>query len=225
MKLRAPSGPNARPGCDGSIEVTQSLDPEVLHILDGAARLTLATFLVLFAGVGLYNFYSFNSRRLTGTLHPEEMDLHQPWQILRPLLSSLVFSSLLALLSFFFYAFVPAPFLDNYATAGGWKRAAVRITSLQFDRFHEGFSLKGEIWNQKEEDLVGMQVVVSVLDHNKEPLARLVVAPVPPTMKSGQTAAFEVRYAENSTLIHGYQLAFQDSDGAPIDHVAGFDVE
>ncbi len=205
--------------------MTQSVHPEVIQILDSTARLTLITFLALFGCLGLYNFYGFNSRRLTGGRRPHEKDDRKPWQILRPLLHSLTFSILLAALSFLFYAFVPAPFLDNYATAKSWQRATLRITSLQFDRFHEGFSLKGEIWNQKESLLEEIQVVVSVLDHNKESLARLLTAPVPSTLEGGQTATFEIRYAENSTLIHGYQLSFQDSAAVPISHVAGFNVE
>ena len=224
-KSPAPSDPNVRLAFNKFTKVPQSINPEFIQILDSATRLTLITFLALFGSFGLYNFYRFNSRRLTGSRWPDEKDYQKPWKILRPLLYSLGFSGLIAAFSFFFYALVPAPFLNNYATAESWQRAALRITSLQFDRFHEGFSLKGEIWNQQKGRLEKIQVVVSVLDHNKESLARLLVTPVPSTLESGQTATFELNYAENSTLIHGYQLFFQDSASSTISHVAGFDVE
>lgn len=225
LKSPAPSDPSVSPAFNESTKVPQSVNPEVIQILDSATRLTLITFLALFAIFGLYNFYRFNTRRLTGSRWPDEKYYQKSWNILRPLLSSLTFSGLIAALSFFFFAFVPAPFLNNYATAESWQRATLRITSLQFDRFPEGFSLKGEIWNQQEGLLEELQVVVSVLDHNKESLARLLTTPVPSTLKSGQTATFEIKYTENSNLIYGYQLSFQDSAAFPISHVAGFDVE
>ena len=142
-----------------------------------------------------------------------------------PLLYSIILSVVLSSLSFLVYAFVPAPFLDNFTTGASWKRAPLRITVLDFDRFHEGFSLNGEIWNQGKETLNDIQILVSVLDHNEEQLDELLVSTAPPDLEAGQTASFELRYAENSSLIHGYQLSFRSGDGTPINHVAGFNVE
>ena len=203
--------------------MTPNLNPEVISILDRAVKHTLITFLILVASCGLYSFYTFNSRKLAGSRGKDSFPTR--WQILRPLLYSIAVSVVIGGLSFFFYALVPAPFLDNFTTSENWKRTPLRITALDFDRFHEGFSLNGEIWNQSEETLGDIQIVVSVLDHNREELDELLVFAAPPPLEAGQTASFEVRYAENSTLIHGYLLSFRSSDGAPINHVAGFNVE
>ena len=203
--------------------MTPTLNPEVIPILDRAVRHTLITFLILVACFGLYSFYTFNSRKLTDSRG--KGGFPSRWHILRPLLYSIALSLVLGSLSFLFYAFVPAPFLDNFTTAETWKRTPLRITALDFDRFHEGFSLNGEIWNQSEETLDDIQIVVSVLDHNEEHLDELLVSPSPSHLEAGQTASFEVRYTENSTLIHGYLLSFRSSDGTPINHVAGFNVE
>ena len=203
--------------------MTPTLNAEVIQILDRAVRLTLITFLLLVACFSLYSFYTFNSRRLTRSRQGDA--LPPRWQILRPLLLSIVLSVVLSGLSFLAYAFVPAPFLDNFTTAASWKRAPLRITALDFDRFHEGFSLNGEIWNQGKEALNGIQIVVSVLDHNEEELDELLASTEPPDVEAGRTASFELRYTENSTLIHGYQLSFRSADGSPINHVAGFNVE
>ena len=203
--------------------MTPTLNPEVIQILDRAVRLTLITFLILVACLGLYGFYTFNSRKLTGSRGEDRFS--RRWQILRPLLYSIALSVVLGGLSFLFYAFVPAPFLDNFTTAEKWKRAPLRVTVLDLDRFHDGFSLNGEIWNQSGETLDDIQIVVSVLDHNEEQLDELLVSPAPAHLEAGQTASFEVRYAENSTLIHGYLLSFRGSDGTRINHVAGFNVE
>ena len=203
--------------------MTPTLNAEVIQILDRAVRLTLITFLILVACFSLYGFYAFNSRRLTGSRHGDAPIGR--WQILRPLLFSIGLSVVLSGLSFLVYAFVPAPFLDNFSTAASWKRDPLRITVLEFDRFHEGFSLNGEIWNQGQETLRDIQIVVVVLDHNEEELDQLLVSTAPPDVEVGKTASFELRYAENSSLIHAYRLSFRSSDGTPINHVAGFNVE
>ncbi len=203
--------------------MTPTLNAEVIQILDRAVRLTLITFLILVACFSLYGFYTFNSRRLTGSRHGDTLPAR--WQILRPLLFSIGLSVVLSGLAFLGYAFVPAPFLDNFATAASWKRAPLRITVLEFDRFHEGFSLNGEIWNQGQETLRDIQIAVVVLDHNEEELDQRLVSTAPPDVEVGQTASFEFRYAENSSLIHGYRLSFRSADGTPINHVAGFNVE
>ncbi len=203
--------------------MTPNLNPEVVSILDRAVSNTLVTFLILVACCGLYGFFTHNRRKLIGSRGND--DFLRRWKILRPLVYATGLSLVLAGLSFVFYAFVPAPFLDNFTTSENWKRTPLRITALDFDRFHEGFSLNGEIWNQSEETLGDVQIVVSVLDHNEERLDELLVSPEPSQLEAGQTASFEVRYAENSTLIHGYQLSFRSSDGAAINHVAGFNVE
>jgi hypothetical protein len=202
--------------------VTPTLNAEIIQILDGAVRLTLITFLILVACFSLYSFYTFNSRKLTGS---RQADAPTRWQVLRPLFYSIVLSGLLSGVAFLGYALVPAPFLDNFTTAASWKRAPLRITALDSDRFHEGFLLNGEIWNQGKETLNDLQIVVSILDHNEEQLDELVVSTAPPDLESGQTASFELRYAEHSSLIHGYQLSFRSGDGTPINHVAGFNVE
>ena len=203
--------------------MTPTLNAEVIQILDRAVRLTLITFLILFACFSLYSFYIFNSRRLTGSRQGDSLPTR--WQILRPLLYSIALALVLSGPAFLFFAFVPAPFLDNFTTAASWKRTPLRITALDFDRFHEGFSLNGEIWNQGRETLDDIQIVVTVLDHNEEQLDELLVSTAPPQVEAGQTASFKVRYAENSTLIHGYQLSFRSGDGTPIHHAAGFNVE
>lgn len=195
---------------------------DFVDIIDRAVWLSLATFLLCFVGFGLYNFYSFNWRRLHGS-HRD--DLLASWQVLRPLLHALFFALVVGGGSFLVYAFVPAPFLDNFSTRQNWIRTPLRVTSMQYDRFAGGFSLKGEIWNQTKSPLPGVQVVVIVVDHNQETLAEVTTTPTPPDLAPGATATFQTRYTEKSNLIFGYRLLFRDAEGKEIPHVAGFDEE
>ena len=205
--------------------VTPNLNPEILEILDSSTRLTLITFLAIFACVGLYTFNLFNSRELRGSHNSKKVDNPRPWQVLRPSLNALFFSSIFALLAFFFYAFSPAPFLKNFSTSKEWKRAPLRIISLKHTRSYEGFSLKGEFWNQKNKTLENIQVMISIFDHNKDKLEQVKTAPLPSTLEGGKTATFEIEYSNNSSLIYGYQISFHRNDGSSINHVAGFNVE
>ena len=195
---------------------------EFVDIVDRAVWLSLATFLLCFLGFAFYNLYAFNWRHLHGSRRDE---IFAPWQVLRPLLHALFFALVLGGGSFLVYAFVPAPFLDNFSTGQTWARAPLRVTSMHYDRFTEGFSLKGEIWNQSQNRLPSVQAVVIVLDHNQETLAELTVTPTPPDLAAGATATFQTRYTDKSNLIFGYRLVFRDAEGNEILHVAGFDDE
>lgn len=145
-----------------------------------------------------------------------------PWQI--------VFNSLLLALGTAvtfaaFYLFVPLPVFQNFAAGSDWQISPLRVTSLHFDRFYEGFSVEGEVWNQTEEPIGEVQARVTVVGSDDRPLDEILVPIDPEILPPGRPGSFEVRYAQNSPFIKGYRLSFERREGEKIPHVTGFDVE
>ena len=192
--------------------VTPELNPEIVGILDMSLRLALWTFWGIFSIAALYAVltWAFSSGR---------------YNVLRPCWHGFLLASMIGGFSFFVYALAPFPLLHNFSTSESWKKVPLRLTALSFDRFQDGFSLTGEVWNQQDEPLPDIQVIVTIRDHNKELLEEVTLATEPPLLEPGQTAQFELDYRRNSTLLYGYEVRFQTAQGEPIQHIAGFNVE
>ena len=211
------------------------MNPETLLILDNSLRYSLLTFLSLFLFfVGFARWRSLVSKwRLTERFRqrwrhqypgaeeePEFFALRINY--LRTWLRCGVLAAGLAGLSFVVYSLVPIPFLANFATNSSWQIAPLRLTTLQFDRFHEGFSLNGEIWNQTGESIRDLRAVITIWDHNREQLDSVAVNVTPSPLGAKSGGQFSFTYSRNSPLIYGYNVNFVDAEGDEILHQQGF---
>ncbi len=212
------------------------MNSEVLAILDGALRWALLGFLGSFLLLALYSFVRLRRRRGTaeilqemesnlateGPPRPRPAPRRLDWG--RPVGVSLLLAGGVGLITFLLAAFAPLPFLDNFATGEAWKQTPLRVTALDYRRFHEGFELRGQVWNQSEDPISAIAVRIEVLDSEREVLETVEAELEPDTLIPASEGRFEVRYTENSPLIYGYRLEFQDAEGARIPHVEGFEV-
>ena len=131
----------------------------------------------------------------------------------------LLLSLFLALIAGLFLIFGPAtPLRSSEETF------PLRLTTLTFERFYEGFSLRGEIWNQTQDTLPGISAVVHILGPENEQLEEVVTAVEPDPLPARSPGTFQIRYARNSPFLRGYKVSFTSS-GATLPHIKGFDVE
>ncbi len=137
---------------------------------------------------------------------------------------ALLLSTCLATACFLVLTLIPLPFLENFATLDPRSTVPLRVTALNYDRFHEGFSLKGEIWNQEEEPLGELTAVVKVWGSDEELLDELSVDVKPKTLKPRSSGNFSLRYSKNSPFLFGYEIYFLNQAGDEVPHVKGFDV-
>ncbi len=79
-----------------------------------------------------------------------------------------VLSLILAGTYFVVYLFTPFPFFENFVTRSVWQVEPLRITALSSKRSYEGFSLQGEIWNQTQEPIEDMAVMIKVFGNRPE---------------------------------------------------------
>ena len=211
------------------------MNPETLLILDNSLRYALLTFLSLF--LFFVGFASWRSRarkwRLTERFRQRWQHRYQgagdepeffALQInyLRTWFRCGMLAAGLAGFSFLVYSLVPLPFLANFATNPSWQIAPLRLTALQLDRFHEGFSLDGEIWNQTGESIQDLQAVITIWDHNREQLDSVVVKVTPSPLGAKSGGKFSLTYNRNSPLIYGYKVDFLHAEGDEILHQKGF---
>ncbi len=145
----------------------------------------------------------------------------------RPIMASLVeaLGAPVALLVFILASFLPIAGLDNFASSTSSKSTPLRVASLHYDRFHEGFSLLGEVWNQSQEPISGLRAVISIWQSDQELLDTVSVPIMPDPVAGGSAGTFSLRYEKRSPLLYGYRLAFEDLEGETISHLEGFDVE
>ncbi len=138
---------------------------------------------------------------------------------------ALTISLILSALSYIALVLTPLPFIDNFVNSESWKLRPLRVTALTYERFHDGFSLNGEVWNQTEETLTDVQVVIQVWGTDDELLDEVLskIDPTPLTSKS--PGHFRIRYEKNSALLLGYKVLFTSQDGVEIPHSQGFDVQ
>lgn len=192
--------------------MNSEFNPETIRILEMSMSLALWTFWCIFAVIFLPTLlaWAFSKKRY----HL----LRSSW---RGLLVALIVGSLSSLV----YALAPFPFLENFSTSDAWKKVPLRITSLESNRLQDGFALTGEVWNQQDSPLPGIQVAVTIRDHNKELLDEVFLKTQPRLVEPGGTAHFQLDYRKNPTLIYGYEISFRDAQGAPIKHISGFNTE
>lgn len=208
------------------------MNPEVLRILDRALEYSLWVFLASFLLILAYGSFRLRSRKKRiGDLYVEATPDVRSDAIAKRLPEinqwPVVFKSLLlafgCMLSFFvIFVFTPLPIFQNFASTEAWQVAPLRVTSVNFDRFYEGFSLDAEVWNQTTAPQ-HVRVKVTVIGADDKPLDELETETSPAPIEPGTSSRFEVRYAENSPFIKGYKLAFLGPDGERVPHIVGFD--
>lgn len=203
--------------------------PQSVVIFDQALRLSLWTFIAAFLILLFFAAWRIRKmrRRMADGLKTEEPDsallqrLHvNEWRAIGKALAA---SCVVASLTFVIACFVPLPSFHNFASGTIWERTPLRVTSIHYERFYEGFSLDVELWNQTGEDLPGVEAVVTVRGDGGEVLDRVSGGVTPNPLPAGQPGSFRIRYAEKSPFIRGYQLSFLDQEGEPLPHVTGFD--
>jgi hypothetical protein len=209
------------------------MNPEATDILDRALVYSLWVFLVSYVVILLVSRSRFRRRkRRLGDLYAEIAASDQrsrsvslplqlnPW---RTAMNGLLLALFLASLFFIAYSFVPLPRTTNLVSSTAWQITPLRVTSLRFDRFHEGFSVEGEVWNQTADPVTGLRVAVEVVGTDGKPLDEVMAEVSPQPLPPGRPGIFQVRYAESSPFIRGYKLSFFDGEGENVPHLTGFD--
>jgi hypothetical protein len=209
------------------------MNPEILQILDRAAQNSLWVFLVSFVVLLIFARYRLKKRlkKVEDLFRREKRDKPEKpierlpvneWHLAtRTLMISLFFAGAF----FLVYVFTPLPFFDNFAAGDSWRITPLRVTAVAYDRFYQGFSLEGEVWNQTETPLLRLRSVVKVWGTDDKLLDEVVVPVEPAVLTGGTAGTFSLLYEENSPFIKGYQVSFVDQEGQPVPHVTGFDVE
>jgi hypothetical protein len=211
------------------------MNPQVLDILDSALRYSLWLFLLCYLILLAIGWSRLRRRkRQIGDLFetmgtPEEegqwskkTSLLNEWPVV---FNGLVVSLLLGIIFFVVYCFVPLPFTENLVNSSNWQVVPLRVTALQFDRFYEGFSLAGDVWNQTQSPIPGLEADIQVVGDDEETIGEIRVPVKPAQLPPGQSGTFELRYTEKSPLIRGYRVSFVDSEGKEIPHITGFDAD
>jgi len=137
---------------------------------------------------------------------------------------TLILSAALAFVCFLLAGFTPLSFFGNFATEPTRETGPLRLTLLTYERFYEGFSLEGEVWNQTQEPMTGLKALVSVWKSERELLDEISVQVAPDPLPALSAGTFSLRYTENSPFLYGYQVTFEN-EHSRIPHVEGFDVE
>lgn len=215
-----------------------------LRILDQSLEYALWGFLIFFLAAllfiarrlrkrrkGLADYYREefeepHERAITGEAAPELLTHYLPLSNrLRMAIQALWVAAIFAVICFLFVSFTPISIFENFARPGSSQQAPLRLTSLSYDRFYEGFSLQGEVWNQSLEPIRGLRTVILIWDSNQELLDRISVPLDDEPLSARSAGTFAVRYAEHSPFLYGYQVSFESSDGQQIAHAEGFDAE
>jgi len=189
-----------------------NMSNKTLEILDNALRYSLWAFLVLFLLGALYLLLV--GRKVPGSY------------LLRSFFRTALVAGLVAGIFFLVLAFTPVSFFDNFASATSLEDPApLRLTAVVYERFFEGFSLDGEVWNQTEQAMDGLQAQITVWGKDKKVLDRLMLPIQPSPLIPGTPGTFSVRYEKNSPFLEGYQVQFVSATGQPVPHVKGFDIK
>lgn len=211
------------------------MNPEVLDILDRGLRYSLWFFLgcyliILFLGLSRLR----RRKRQVGELF-EAMgtgDEKAEWSGKTSLLNEwpiafngLIVSFLAGVVFFVVYCFVPLPFTENLVTSTNLQVTPLRVTALQYDRFYEGFSLEGDVWNQTESPMPGLEADVEVVGDDGATIDEIRTPIKPSVLPPGRSGTFELRYTDKSPMIKGYRIAFLDADGKRVPHLTGFDAD
>lgn len=137
---------------------------------------------------------------------------------------ALILSILLAVVCFVVVGFTPLSFFDNFANRKVWTTAPLRLTLLNYERFYEGFSVDGEVWNQGEEPLTGLSASIQIWGSERDLLEEISVPVQPDPFLPRSPGTFSLRYTTNSPFLYGYRVLFVNDEGQHMSYVKGFDV-
>ena len=219
------------------------MNTETLDIIDRALRHSLWAFLICFLVILLSIAVRLRSRRrglsdyfrehfdkqymekVPGRTSPRVPQQYVPsFDLCRMATRAFVLSLILTGTYFVVYLFTPLPFFENFVTRSAWQVEPLRITALSYKRSYEGFSLQGEVWNQTQESIEGLAVMIRILGIDQKLLEEVSVPVNPRRLPPGSPATFHFRYSKNSPFLYGYQLAFVHPQGGEIPYTKGFDV-
>lgn len=199
------------------------MNPQLIQIVDNALTVSLWSFL------GLFLIFLLAARRRLAR-HAVRAGDSDRIEKLNPAFNQylIVFRSAIVSLAFGLLMmavllFGPVPGLKNLVNTSSWQLTPLRVTALSWNRIYEGFTLEGEVWNQTQNDMEEVTVVISVVGSYDELLDSLEIPIEPRILPAGESGSFKVRYQENSPFIRGYRLGFRGKKGNPVAHTAGFD--
>ena len=220
------------------------MNEHTVQILDQSFRISLWTFLVVFIVSLTFIALRLRARQeklsdyfsrefdekyeqdITGTkLESSPYASFQLSNRLPMVVQALVLSFFLSLLCFLVIGFTPFSPLSNFANSDFESSTPLRLTFLTYERFHEGFSLQGEVWNQSQEPIEGLRALVQIWRSERELLDQVPVAVEPDPLAAESAGSFSIRYTEKSPFLYGYQVTFQSEEGVRIPHIQGFDVD
>jgi hypothetical protein len=213
------------------------MNPEIVLILDRAFQYSLWLFLftfvllLVYAGIRLRRHTRRIGDLFEGSFSEGEEGKKQrrfeqrPTNEWRLAFRALSLSLACSIAFFFIFVFTPFPLFENFASGDSWKISPLRITALTYDRFYNGFSLEGEVWNQTKKPVFGLQAVVKIWATD-DALLDEVRAPVEPDpLAAGTAGRFSLNQVQNTPFLKGYQVSFVDRSGGAVPHVTGFDVQ
>ena len=220
------------------------MNERVLDILDQSLKYSLWAFLLTFLaslcfialqlkarkqGFAEYLREEFEKRykeEITGEDPGKVLDRTVPLANRLPMVvQALVVSAVLAFGCFLVVGFTPLSFFGNFATENPSQATPLRLTLLAYDRFYDGFSLNGEVWNQSQESMEGLRALISIWKSDRELLDEITVQVEPDPLSPGSAGVFSLRYTENSPFLYGYQVTFSSNQDLTVPHVQGFEVE
>lgn len=220
------------------------MNERVLEILDQSLKFSLWAFLLIFLASLYFIALQLKARKPGFSAYlREEFEKRYEDEImgvdagkvadravllanrLRMAIQALVISAVLAFMCFLVVAFTPLSWFGNFATEDTRQAARLRLTLLTYERFYDGFSLDGEVWNQSPESMGGLRALISVWKSDRELLDEVSVQVEPDPLPPGSAGVFNLRYTENSPFLYGYQVTFKSGQDLEIPHVQGFDVE
>ena len=210
------------------------MNERILDILDQSLTFSLWIFLAVLTVFLLFANQSLRTRKRNFSDHQfeeqhETVRQNNTFQFLpnetRIIFQTLFLSLGIASLAFILSSFLPITGLENFANLTSRKSVSLRVTSLHHNRFHEGFSLQGEVWNQTQEPMSNLKVIISIWQSNQDLLDTISVPVIPNPVSGSSSGTFKLQYEKYSPLLYGYRLAFENSEGKPISHLEGLDVE
>jgi len=220
------------------------MNEQTFQILDQSLVLSLWAFLVIFIACLTFIALRLRARREElGDYFSREFDEkyqqeirgNEPQNPLHPSLhlsnrlpmavKALALSLLLSLIGFLVIGFTPFSPLNNFANTNLQGNTPLRLTFLSYERFHDGFSLQGEVWNQGREPIEGIRALVQIWRSQREILDQVPVVVEPASLSAESAGTFSMRYTEKSPLLYGYLVTFQSEEGVRIPHIEGVDVD
>lgn len=208
------------------------MNPKIIELVDWALQTALWAFLA-FLVLGLAFVFFQIRRRGKKSLGPDRLREQEektgragiPTGVgLKAGFRASLFALASAVIIFLALLFFPLPGLDNFASGSSWQQTPLRVTALEEDRFYEGFSVEGEVWNQTPRPLEDVTLFVDILGTDEEVLDEVRVSLNPDPVPAGRPASFRFEYRDNSPFLTGYRLVFRDAEDNRVAHVTGFDV-